>query len=61
MDLTLGIFISFSVPLQNYARHPQAVTEVSAEGNAEEMHRGKMKGDSGRQQTPVSLSKEFVL
>lgn len=48
MDLTLGIFISFSVPLQNYARHPQAVTEVSAEGKPEEMHRGKMKGDSGR-------------
>lgn len=56
IDLTLGIFFFFSVYLQNYARHPQAGAEVSVEGRAEEM-----KGDSGRQQTPASLSKEFVL
>lgn len=61
IDLTLGIFFSFSMSCRNYAQHPQAVAEVSAEGKAEEMHTGKKKGDSSRQQTPVSLSKEFVL
>lgn len=60
IDLTLGIFFSFFVSVRNYARHPQAVAEVCAEGRAEEMHKGKMKGASSRRQTPVRLSKGFV-
>lgn len=43
IDLTLGIFFSFSVSCRNYARHPQAVAEVSAEGKQKKCTQEKRK------------------